>query len=109
VLPFLTYGNEGKMSLIISHFEDVLDFVKFDADHGSDDDAKMEAFVALCDGIERNAIGNTMKSQMIETGVIEKCLNYLLVIHRHWFTQIHYLPRDVVERSLKIAQIDCIV
>lgn len=79
VLPFLTYGNDGKMALIISHFEDVLDFDKFDADHGSDDDAKMEAFVALCDGIERNAIGNTMKKQMIETGVIKKCLDYLMV------------------------------
>ncbi len=79
VLPFLTYGNDGKMVLIIRHFEDVLDFAKFDADHGSDDDAKMEAFVALCDGIERNAIGNTMKRQMIETGVIKKCLDYLVV------------------------------
>jgi hypothetical protein len=49
-------------------------------DHGNDEDAKMEAFVALCDGIERNPIGNTMKNQMIETGVIKKCLDYLMVI-----------------------------
>jgi E3 ubiquitin-protein ligase UBR4 len=75
----MTYGNDGKMALIISHFEDVLDFAKFDVERSSDDDAKMEAFIALCDGIERNAIGNTMKQQMIETGVVKKCLDYLTV------------------------------
>ena len=79
VLPFMTYGNDEKMALIINHFDDVLDFSKFDADRSSDDDAKMEAFIALCDGIERNAIGNTMKQQMIESGVVNKCLDYLLV------------------------------
>ena len=74
-LQFYNYFN--------SHFEDVLDFNKFDLDHGNDEDAKMEAFVALCDGIERNAIGNTMKNQMIETGVIKKCLDYLMVTSRN--------------------------
>ena len=60
VLPFLTYANEEKMALVIKHFEDVLDFSKFDDHHAVEDEAKMEAFVALCDGIERNEIGNTM-------------------------------------------------
>ena len=72
VLPFLTYANEEKMALVIKHFEDVLDLVKFDNNHGVDDDAKMEAFVALCDGIERNEIGNTMKVQMHELGTVSK-------------------------------------
>ena len=80
VLPFLTYANKEKMAMIICHFEDVLDFSKFDSgasDRNPDDEAKMEAFVALCDGVERNDIGNTMKSQLIELGIIRKCLDYL--------------------------------
>ena len=56
VLPFLTYVDSAKMSLVIRHFEDVLDFDKFDAEHGADDHAKVEAFVAMCEGIERNQV-----------------------------------------------------
>ena len=53
--------------MIICPFEDVLDFSKFDSgasDRNPDDEAKMEAFVALCDGVERNDIGNPLKSQI---------------------------------------------
>ena len=56
VLPFLTYVDSDKMSLVIRHFEDVLDFEQFDAEHGADDHAKVEAFVAMCEGIERNQV-----------------------------------------------------
>jgi E3 ubiquitin-protein ligase UBR4 len=79
VLPFLTYVNSDKMSLVIRHFEDVLAFEKFDAEHSADDDSKVEAFVAMCEGIERNQIGNTMKTQMLEMGIVEKCVTYLQV------------------------------
>ena len=55
-----------------------MDFSKFDADHSSgDDEAKMEAFVALCDGIERNDIGNTMKAELVQLGIVQRCLAYL--------------------------------
>ncbi len=77
VLPFLTYANDAKMELIIHHFEDVLDFAQFNACHGPDEEAKMEAFVALCEGIERNQIGNTMKVQMHQMGIIDKCVEFL--------------------------------
>ena len=100
VLPFLTYVDGDKMSLVIRHFEDVLDFERFDAEHGADDHAKVEAFVAMCEGIERNQvrkcsfggrgityyvkvkrpisqIGNTMKSQMLEMGIVSKCVEHL--------------------------------
>ena len=77
VLPFLTYANTDKMALVINHFEDVLDFAKFDADHSHDDEAKMEAFIALCDGIERNDIGNTMKAELVQLGIVQRCLDYL--------------------------------
>ena len=77
VLPFLTYANEEKMALVINHFEDVLDFDRFDLNR--EDEAKLEAFVALCEGVERNEIGNTMKIQMNKMGVIEKFIDYLTV------------------------------
>ena len=77
VLPFLTYANDDKMELIVSHFTEVLEFSKFDQEHGNDEDAKMEAFVAMCDGIERNQIGNTMKDLMNNMGIIQKCLDYI--------------------------------
>ena len=100
VLPFMTYGNDSKMALIISHFEDVLDFSKFDVERNSDDDAKMEAFIALCDGIERNAIGNTLKQQMIETGVVKKCLDYLMVRKIvHFLVCIDHNPNSIYMTS----------
>ena len=52
VLPFLTYANDDKMALVINHFEDILDFNNFNLCHGPDEEAKMEAFVALCEGNE---------------------------------------------------------
>ncbi len=79
VLPFLTYGDRDKMSLVIGHFDDVTDFDAFDAGHGAEDEAKVQAFVAMCDGIERNQIGNTLKAQMLELGVVDKCISYIEV------------------------------
>merc|ERR1719489_216681 len=92
VLPFLTFANTDKMALVIGHFEDVMDFSKFDnaaaaggggTDNNNgggshqDDEAKMEAFIALCDGIERNDIGNTMKAELVKLGIVKRCLDYL--------------------------------
>ena len=77
VLPFLTYASSDKMTLVIKHFEDVLNFAKLDADHCQEDDSKIEAFVAMTGGIERNQIGNTMKDQMIELEIVQKCIRYL--------------------------------
>ena len=66
------------MALVINHFSDVLDFAKFDESEGSgESEAKMEAFIALCDGIERNDIGNTMKAELVQLGIVKRCLDYL--------------------------------
>ena len=40
------------MALVINHFADVLDFNNFNLCHGPDEEAKMEAFVALCEGMK---------------------------------------------------------
>merc|ERR1719300_2209277 len=89
VLPFLTFANADQMALVINHFADVLDFAKFDENSessggsgsappsGGESEAKMEAFIALCDGIERNDIGNTMKNELVQLGIVKRCLDYL--------------------------------
>ena len=88
VLPFLTYADPAKMSLVVGHFDDVVAFDAFDANaateesEGSSDEgaaAKMKAFVALCAGVERNVIGNTMKDRMLELGIVDKCIKYIKV------------------------------
>lgn len=79
VLPFLAYGHDDKMALIVRHFADVMNLERFDNEHTVEDESKMEAFVVMCDGIERNKIGNTMKDQMISLDILGKCINYIKV------------------------------
>ena len=75
VLPFLTYADADKMSLVIRHFDDVLDFARFDE---AKSEAKLATFVAMCEGIERGGkIGDTMKARMLQIGIVNKCIDYL--------------------------------
>ena len=77
VLPFLTYANPDNMRLVINHFTEVLDFDKFDAGHTAEDEARLEAWVALCDGIERNELGSTMKNEIVSLGIVSRCTDYI--------------------------------
>jgi len=77
VLPFLTYANKDNMKLVIDHFSEVLDFTKFDQGHTSEDEARLEAWVALCDGLERNELGNTMKNEIVSLGIVSRCTDYI--------------------------------
>ncbi len=113
VLPFLTYACGDKMTLVVRHFDDVLDFETAERKAisaagsspvpgrsgsasgveasgggrgGSTEIAleealakKAQAFVALCEGIERNQVGNTMKVHMMELGIVDKCVKYITV------------------------------
>ena len=77
VLPFLTYANRDNMELVINHFTTVLDFSTFDAGHSTEDEARLEAWVAMCVGIERNGLGNTMKDELVRLGIVSLCTNYI--------------------------------
>ena len=77
VLPFLTYANRDNMELIINHFNPVLNFSQFDVGHTGEDEARMEAWVALCVGIERNILGNTMKDELVRLGIVALCTGYI--------------------------------
>ena len=77
VLPFLTYANPDNMKLVINHFTEVLNFNRFDEGHTSEDEARLEAWVALCDGIERSELGNTMKNEILSLGILARCTDYI--------------------------------
>lgn len=127
VLPFLTYACPEKMTIVVRHFDDVLDFDSAErkaiaaataassasaaaaspspglsggpgggaaaaaarsSSGGSGSSGgeialeealakKSQAFVAMCEGIERNQVGNTMKAHMMD--VVEKCVKYIAV------------------------------
>ena len=77
VLPFLTYANRDNMELVINHFASVLDFDAFDASHSAEDEARLEAWVAMCEGIERNRLGNTMKDELVRLGIVSRCTDYI--------------------------------
>ena len=72
VLPFLTYANTDNMELVIDHFNPVLNFAKFDSGHTAEDEARLEAWVGLCVGIERNNLGNTMKDELVRMGIVSR-------------------------------------
>ncbi|XP_046612558.1 E3 ubiquitin-protein ligase UBR4 isoform X2 [Neodiprion virginianus] len=77
VLAALTYGNQEKMALLCDYFKPVLDFYKFDFEHTSEDEQKLELFCILTQGIERNAIGNTLKDHIINMGIVKDALEYI--------------------------------
>lgn len=119
VLPFLTYACPDKMTIVVRHFDDVLNFENVErratvaaaAASASSTPSpalpppvpggaavlapasaarvevvleealakKSQAFVALCEGVERNQLGNTMKEHMMELGIVDKCVKYIAV------------------------------
>ncbi|XP_074029001.1 E3 ubiquitin-protein ligase-like protein poe [Leptinotarsa decemlineata] len=77
VLAALVYGNEEKMKILLNHFSSVLHFKKYDSDHNSEDQQKLEMFCILTNGIEKNAIGNTLKDHIILRDIVKNALEYI--------------------------------
>lgn len=89
VLASLTYGNEERMAPLIRNFTPVLDFNAFDFEHTPEDEQRLELFCILTSGIDRNAIGNTLKDYIISLGIVKQALEYvtvsfICVIHNHF-------------------------
>ncbi|CAH1990557.1 unnamed protein product [Acanthoscelides obtectus] len=77
VLAALVYGNQEKMKILLDHFMPVLDFNRYDLEHTSDDQQKLEMFCILTNGIEKNAIGSTLKDYIISLGIVKNALDYI--------------------------------
>ncbi|XP_011314104.1 protein purity of essence isoform X2 [Fopius arisanus] len=79
VLAALTYGNKEKMAVLCDFFKPVLNFYEFDYEHTAEDEQKLELFCVLTQGIERNAIGNTLKDYIIDMGIVKDAFEYITV------------------------------
>ncbi|KAK0172054.1 hypothetical protein PV328_005423 [Microctonus aethiopoides] len=79
VLAALTYNNKEKMGVLCDYFKSVLNFYEFDYEHTPDDEQKLELFCVLTQGIERNAIGNTLKDYIIDMGIVKDAFEYITV------------------------------
>ncbi|XP_035739496.1 protein purity of essence-like isoform X1 [Vespa mandarinia] len=79
VLAALTYSDQDKMALLCDYFKPVLNFYKFDFEHTPEDEQKLELFCILTQGIERNAIGNTLKDYIINMNIVKDAFEYITV------------------------------
>lgn len=77
VLAALVYGNDIKMALLCEHFKEIFDFNKFDVEHSSEEEFKMELFCVLTTGIEHNSIGGIFKDYIMSLGIVDKALDYI--------------------------------
>ncbi|XP_071445233.1 E3 ubiquitin-protein ligase UBR4 isoform X2 [Hetaerina americana] len=77
VVAALTYGNPEKMALLASHFDPSLNFERLDRERPPEDEQRLELFCTLASGIERNAIGNTLKDYLVSLGVVALALDYI--------------------------------
>jgi E3 ubiquitin-protein ligase UBR4 len=71
------YGNKDRMQILMDYFKPVLDLNKYDYEHTADDQQKLEMLCVLTNGIERNAIGNTLKDHIISLGIVKDYLEYI--------------------------------
>lgn len=52
---------------------------KFDSEHWAEEEFRLELFCVLCSGIERNAIGGTLKDYLISLAIVRDALDYITV------------------------------
>lgn len=77
VLAALVYGNEEKMKILMEYFKPVLNFYKYDYEHTTEDQQKLELLCILTEAIERNAIGATLKDYIISLRIVNEALEYI--------------------------------
>ncbi|XP_039287887.1 protein purity of essence [Nilaparvata lugens] len=76
VLAALTYASPPKMAVLVDHFQP-LDFHTFDREHSPDHEHKLELFCNLAIGIDRTALGNTLKDYIMTLGLVDQALEYI--------------------------------
>lgn len=78
VLAALVYGNDIKMAHLCDYFKEVLDFDEFEKKHEPQDEQKLELFCVMANSIEPNIVGNILKDYIMNLGIVEKSLTYIL-------------------------------
>ncbi|WAR30664.1 UBR4-like protein [Mya arenaria] len=86
LIPFLAFGEEDKMLTLINHFKPYLDFSKhvvtiycrFDAEHTQDEKVHLDCFCTIAAAIQNNANGVQLKDMIVEQGLVQMALDYIL-------------------------------
>ncbi|BFZ02848.1 hypothetical protein BsWGS_05885 [Bradybaena similaris] len=78
LIPFLAFGEDDKMEALISHFKPYLQFEKFDAEHSQDEEIHLDCFCSIASAIESNANGMRLKDLILEHGMVQTAVDYIL-------------------------------
>lgn len=78
LIPFLAFGDEDKMLALINHFKPYLDFNKFDFEHNQDEQVHLECFCVIASGIKSNANGTWLKNMILEHGIVQSAVDFIL-------------------------------
>ncbi|XP_052722001.1 E3 ubiquitin-protein ligase UBR4-like isoform X2 [Crassostrea angulata] len=79
LIPFLAFGEEDKMLVLLNHFKPYLDFTKFDLEHTQDETLHLDCFCEVASGIESNANGIRLKNMIADHGITKMAVDYILL------------------------------
>ncbi|XP_057290056.1 E3 ubiquitin-protein ligase UBR4-like isoform X1 [Hydractinia symbiolongicarpus] len=75
--PFLTFGSENTMHMLIDHFMPFFDFESFDREKSPDAILHLDCFSMIASGISDSASGSKLKDLILTKGMVSKALQYL--------------------------------
>ncbi|XP_059140958.1 E3 ubiquitin-protein ligase UBR4-like isoform X2 [Physella acuta] len=78
LIPFLAFGEDVKMEALLTHFKPYLQFDKFDEEHSQDEEIHLDCFCSIASAIESNANGIRLKNLILEHGMVQTAVNYIL-------------------------------
>ncbi|KAJ8300179.1 hypothetical protein KUTeg_021698 [Tegillarca granosa] len=78
LIPFLAFGEEHKMEVLVNNFKPYLDFNKFDIEHSQDEMVHLDCFCVIASGIENNANGTKLKDMIFEHKIVRSAVDYIL-------------------------------
>ncbi|KAH9491894.1 E3 ubiquitin-protein ligase ubr4 [Bulinus truncatus] len=78
LIPFLAFGEDDKMEALLSHFKPYLQFDKFDEEHSQDEEIHLDCFCSIASAIESNANGMRLKNLILENGIVQTAVGYIL-------------------------------
>jgi E3 ubiquitin-protein ligase UBR4 len=74
ILPYLTYGRETNINLLLSHFSS-LNFVRLDVDASLE--KCMIHFCQMVTSLKENSTGTHLKMAIIRQGIVDNAVNYI--------------------------------
>ncbi|XP_041369615.1 E3 ubiquitin-protein ligase UBR4-like [Gigantopelta aegis] len=78
LLPFLAFGEDDKMIALLNHFKPYLNFDQFDLESNQDEQVHLNCFCVVASAIESNANGIRLKNVILEHGIVQKSVDYIL-------------------------------